>query len=163
MLSTKFFAGILYSSDDIVPKAIVALEELFGEVDFQTTPYDFDGFTRYYVPEMGTNLKKLFIFFKKELRGTIADAKEKTILIEKQLSVNGKRIANIDPGYINEKEMGLPSTKPTEFRKVLSDNLYNQVIYTYDGELHDAPKAFPDFRSDAVKEVFAKVFKSLQE
>lgn len=138
------------------------LRKIFGEVDFETKDYDFGTFTHYYEKEMGQNLKKKFVFFKKSSEMNMADAKKSTIELEKKFSSNGKRRVNIDPGYINRDEMGMPTTKYLRFKTLLKDGIYNQVIYRFENGIKEAEGAFPDFRSEEVKRIFAKVFISLQ-
>lgn len=159
----KIFAAILYSSEDIAAKAATELKNHFGDIDLETEPFRFDRFTNYYEKEMGKDLKKKFVFFKEKSDMNIAALKLITKEIEKKFSAEGKRKANIDPGYMNENEMGLPSTKPLQSRKLIRDSIYNQVIYTFENnELKAAERAFPDYRSEEVKQIFAKVFISLR-
>ncbi|HLD02935.1 MAG TPA: DUF4416 family protein [Candidatus Nanoarchaeia archaeon] len=158
----KIFAAILYSSDEMLYKSIAELKKTFGEVDFETKEYDFGKFTKYYEREMGKNLRKKFVFFKEFSNINMADAKKMTMGIEKRFSVDGKRKVNIDPGYLNENEMGMPTTKYLKFKTLLKEGIYNQIIYRFDDGIKEAEGAFPDFRSDEVKSIFAKVFISLK-
>lgn len=143
-------------------KSIAELKKTFGEVDFETEDYDFGKFTNYYEREMGKNLRKKFVFFKELSDINMADAKKLTIDIEKSFSADGKRKVNIDPGYLNEKEMGMPTTKYLKFKTLLKAGIYNQIIYRFDDGIKEAEGAFPDFRSEEVKSIFAKVFISLK-
>ena len=162
MTKNKIFTAVLYSSEKILSKAVDELKKHFGEIDFETEPYEFEKFTKYYEREMGANLIKKFIFFKEMSDENMADAKKFTIEIERGLSADGKRRINIDPGYINRNEMGMPSTKQLKFKTLLKDGIYNQIIYKFDNGIKEVQGTFPDFRSEEVKGIFAKVFISLQ-
>lgn len=162
MKQNKIFTAILYSSDEVLYKSIEELIKLIGNVDFETQEYDFGKFTNYYEKEMGKDLKKKFIFFRELSDIHMADLKKLTIQLEKKFSIDGKRQVNIDPGYINEKEMGMPTTKYLKFKTLLKEGIYNQIIYRFEGEIKEAEGAFPDFRDEKTKDIFAKVFISLK-
>lgn len=63
----------------------------------------------------------------------IADIKIKTNQIEKELSVEGKRKINLDPGYIGLAKLVLATTKDYSHRIYLRRGIYGEVTLIYRG------------------------------
>lgn len=104
----KLIVGLLSNNTALFDKAKLLLEnKLRNTVDFESDITDFIH-TNYYDNEMGPNLKRRFITFKKTLPLTNI---EKTKLIsneiEKKFCFNNKRAINIDPGYIDLSKLVL--------------------------------------------------------
>ncbi|MQL46471.1 DUF4416 family protein, partial [Escherichia coli] len=85
---------------DAYYKAIEILEDKFGQILVESSPKLWN-YSDYYTPELGSPIKRRFIFFKNLIsEADIAKIKIQTNQIEEELSKHGKRTVNLDPGYI---------------------------------------------------------------
>lgn len=89
-------------------------------------------FSAHYREELGPSIKRRFIFFKDLFdTGTLADIKIKTNEIEGAFSVDGRRLVNLDPGYITLAKIVLASTKNYSHRINLGKGIYGEVTLIY--------------------------------
>ena len=160
----KLFCGIISSSAKIEQKSLAVLEKKFGEIDLTSAVMPFD-FSDYYNPEMGDNLKRFWIWFKKLITvADIAGIKIFTNSTEDSFSVNNKRRINIDPGYITPANVILATTKDYSHRIYLSDGIYGEVTAIYKkAEVVKLPWSYPDYLSNPAKEFLLKARKNLIE
>ncbi len=125
------FVATLYKEKENYYIALKSLVELFGEVFFESSPKKWE-YSNYYTPELGSPIFRRFIFFKKLIsEGDIASIKLKTNRIEEELSVNGKRKINLDPGYISTAKLVLTTTKDYSHRIYLKDGIYGEITLIY--------------------------------
>ncbi|MDR0820271.1 MAG: DUF4416 family protein [Endomicrobium sp.] len=160
----KLFCGIISSGVEIEQKTLAVLEKKFGEIDLTSVVMPFD-FSDYYNPEMGNNLKRFWISFKKLITAAdIAGIKIFTNSTEDSFSVNNKRRINIDPGYITPANIILATTKDYSHRIYLSDGIYGEVTAIYKKpEVVKLPWSYPDYFSNPAKEFLLKARKDLIE
>lgn len=125
------FAGVLVAEEEIRKRVMPLLNQEFGETLY-ITPLKEWKWTDYYKKEMGGDLKRFFIFFKKIIDpSTLSDIKLKTNEMEERFSVNGRRRINIDPGYITPSKVVLASTKNYCHRIYLGKGIYAEVTLYY--------------------------------
>ncbi|MEK7279802.1 MAG: DUF4416 family protein [Nitrospirota bacterium] len=147
------FAGMIAQSEEIFSLAQIELKKSFGEVSYQSPVYPWDR-SGYYEEEIGTDLKRRFLFFAEPiLPDRLADIKIETNRIEglflNKTGRNGKRTINIDPGYMNMAKVVLATTKDFSHRVYLRDGIYAEVTLIYrDDSYWPLPYTFPDFRSE---------------
>ncbi|OEG71424.1 hypothetical protein ATZ36_15005 [Candidatus Endomicrobiellum trichonymphae] len=160
----KLFCGIISSSAKTEQKSLAALEKKFGEIDLTSSAMPFD-FSDYYNPEMGDNLKRFWISFKKLITAAdIAGIKNFTNSTEDSFAVNNKRRINIDPGYITPANVILATTKDYSHRIYLSDGIYGEVTVIYKkAEVVKLPWSYPDYLSNTATEFLLKARKNLIE
>ncbi|OEG69518.1 hypothetical protein ATZ36_02070 [Candidatus Endomicrobiellum trichonymphae] len=158
----KLFCGIISSSAKTEQKSLAALEKKFGEIDLTSSAMPFD-FSDYYNPEMGDNLKRFWISFKKLITAAdIAGIKNFTNSTEDSFAVNNKRRINIDPGYITPANVILATTKDYSHRIYLSDGIYGEVTVIYKkAEVVKLPWSYPDYLSNTATEFLLKARKNL--
>jgi hypothetical protein len=158
----KLFCGIISSSAKIEQRSLAALEKKFGEIDLTSAIIPFD-FSDYYNPEMGNNLKRFWISFKKLITATdIAGIKIFTNSTENSFAVNNKRCINIDPGYITPANVILATTKNYSHRIYLSGGIYGEVTVIYKkAEVAKLPWSYPDYLSNPATEFLLKARKTL--
>ena len=151
----KVFVGILTHLPSSLPQLRGSLEEHLGPIDYESQLLDFD-FTDYYEPEMGSGLKRNFWGFRRLVDpGALVDLKLFTNQLEQTLAVNGKRIVNIDPGYLTAARIVLASTKDFGHRLYLGKGIYGEVTLMYQKKgLRPLPWTYPDYRSEAYHEFF---------
>ena len=134
-----------------------ALISRFGAIDLRSDKFDFS-FTDYYRKEMGSNLTKQFYSFDNLIApDQLSAIKNKTIEIEAQHAVGGRRTVNIDPGYIEESKLVLASTKNFSHRIYLGRNIWGEITLRFiKGEFVDHPWTYPDYMTPTALGFFKK-------
>jgi hypothetical protein len=120
------------------PKLLLKLEKTlewkFGPIDFRTALLDF-AYTDYYEPEMGRDLKRQFVSFRKLIDPQqLSEIKLYTNKVELQNSAASNkpsRKVNIDPGYLAEGKFVLATTKDHQHRICLNKGIYAEVTLRY--------------------------------
>lgn len=158
----KLFCGIISSDAEIEQKTLAVLEKKFSEIDLTSAAMPFD-FSDYYNPEMGDNLNRFWISFKKLITASdIAGIKIFTNSAEDNFAVNNKRRINIDPGYITPANVILATTKDHNHRIYLSGGIYGEVTAIYKKtEVTKLPWSYPDYFSNSATEFLLKARKDL--
>ncbi len=153
--------GVLVS-DNVWKNVEEILIRKFGKISHRTEPINFT-FTDYYNEEMGDEIKRFWIAFSKLIyENNLADIKNTTITIEKEFSLNGKRMINLDPGYLNLSRLILASTKDFSHRIYLRDGIYGEITLIYRNKTFSIlPWTYPDYASDIAVDFFKKVRKLL--
>ncbi len=148
----KLFTALLFGSEDVFNSAREKLSSAFGPPDMASPVWPWDHST-YYEKEMGTDLKRIFIFFKRPVTpDQLADVKNITNEIEESFSVNYGKLArrpiNIDPGYMTLAKVVLASTKDYAHRIYVGKGIYAEVTLFYqDKTFQPLPHTYPDYRS----------------
>lgn len=125
------FVATLFRDEEAYFKAQSILEETFGSIILESPPKLWT-YSDYYNQEMGNHLLRRFIFFKDPIsEEDLAEIKLKTNQIEKQLSVEGRRTVNLDPGYIGLAKLVLATTKDYSHRIYLKHGIYGEVTLIY--------------------------------
>ena len=123
------FAGLLYGAEDVLQKAKSLMTSEFGGIRLETPASGWH--SDYYLREMGPvkgKLKRKFIFFERLADpGEIAEIKLAANRMECELSEDGKRRINIDPGYITPAKLVLASTKDYAHRVCLGKGIYGEA------------------------------------
>ena len=103
-IKVKLVMPVLYSDQALLAGAQDLLQELYGETDFRSPALPFN-YTRYYNREMGPEeIKRIFFAYKKLIKITdLVKIKKETDRIELELSVDGRRHVNLDPGISNSE------------------------------------------------------------
>jgi hypothetical protein len=152
----KLFIGMLSNDISLFEQISHKLKVIYGPSDLLSPVWKWDH-SDYYKKEMGTGLKRQFIFFKELIDpGSIAEIKLKTIELEKQLlNEKGGRRINLDPGYLDAAKLVLVSTKDFSHRIYLGQGIYGEVTLYYSGKTYQTlPYTFPDFRTDDYQHIF---------
>ena len=159
-LDVMLFAAVTFNDENFYDNAKAALIENFGVIQVVSKVFDFD-FTQYYVMEMGLNLKKQFLGFKKLIRPEhLADIKLITNNIEDLFLNQGKRQINIDPGYLTGANIVLATTKNFDHRIYLGKGIYGDVHLRYRREkFHFNDWTYPDYKDMMVIDFFARLRK----
>ncbi len=126
----KLFISILYSSDESLNAAEKCLNKKYGPVEKRTDPIPFDHNENF--DEIGPDLKKKFILFKKLIRREdIVNIKLFTNKTEEKLSEPNHRTLNIDPGYITLSNVFIASCKEFYHRTYMGRGVYLENEYRY--------------------------------
>jgi hypothetical protein len=131
------------------------LQLAFGPIQLRSPDYDFHH-TRYYEPEMGTRLRKrLLVFERMPTADALADIKNRTIALERQLAESGQfseqRPLNLDPGLLQLGKFLLASTKDQTQRIYLRDGIFAEITLRFQGGAFEPwPWTYADYREPEV-------------
>lgn len=136
-----------------------ALKDKFGEIDFVSKPLDFSKFTSYYSDEMGDFLQSRILSFKSLiLPSELSDMKIITNRIEMDFAIDGKRVFNIDAGYIHHSQFVLASTKSWGSRIYLKNGIYAEItLFFLSGHFHSWEMTYPNYRTPEYIEALEKI------
>ncbi len=160
-MQNQLIIAAMYPDEGIYNKVKLVLIEKFNNIIKESGEYNFDKFTSYYEKEMGKNLIKRFLIFDYNLeKKDLIKIKKQTAEIEKEFAINGKRTINLDPGYVNEKELVLASFKKgANYKEELGEGVYaHKVLEFKDGKAKIFWHTFPDYRIKENQEFFMKTF-----
>lgn len=157
----KLITGLISNDIALFDKVKLILEKKFrNKIDFESPALDFVH-TNYYDKEMGPNLKRKFLSFKKmvSLEG-IGNTKLISNKIERKFSYGNKRAINIDPGYLDLSKLVLFSTKDYSHRVYTGAGIFSEVtLYFKDETFRAWPWTYPDYRT----EEYISIFNSIRE
>lgn len=151
----RFFAGLLTGRLDILPRIYEAMEERLGPIDYTSELIEFN-FTNYYEQELGPGLKRQFLSFQNLVSpDKLVEIKLFTNELEQKWSEEGKRLLNIDPGYLNDSRVVLASTKDFSHRIYMGQGIYAEITLLFrHKQFEPLPWTYPDFRDPAYQQVF---------
>jgi len=167
-LPVKLIIGFIFRNDKSLEKARAALEKTFGRIDFQSQVLAFNH-TGYYQEEMGKDLKRVFVSFQKHISAEkLTQIKIITNRIEERLADRGRRLINIDPGYLDFAKVVLASTKDYFHRIYLAKGIFAEITLFYRGKTFKAWEwAYPDYRSleyisifNQIRQIYARQIKN---
>ncbi|MCX5715869.1 MAG: DUF4416 family protein [Candidatus Omnitrophica bacterium] len=143
----KLFTGIITNNLGLLEQAVDLLKKRFGPIDFESDIFDFD-LTDYYQEEMGRNLKRQFLCFKKLVSiESGPDIKICANKLEEKFSAAKKRSINIDPGYISLGNLVLLTTKNFYHRIYLKRGIYAEVTLRFRGKTFEPFEwTYPDYK-----------------
>jgi Domain of unknown function (DUF4416) len=143
----KWILGIL-GPRERPPEALwQALESTFGPIEYKGETLPFEG-TDYYREEFGPGLSRGFIAF----RGVdgpegLPALKHAAAGIEAAWARDGRRIYNLDIGYMDPDKVVLASFKRGPCKLYLGDGVYADLLLKYaQGRFDPMPWAFADFQ-----------------
>jgi len=154
----KLIFGFLYRDEEIFDKAASAVIRRFGPFDYRSGIMAFNK-TRYYEKEFGPELKRRFVSSRKlTCAGDIHRIKLFTNKLEKRFMVSGKRLVNIDPGYVTLGKLVLLTTKDQSHRIYLKKGIYAESTLKYQGSSYVPwPTTYPDYSSEEYISVFNRI------
>jgi len=155
----KLFIGIIAGDRRVSHKAGKLLLKKFGPLELETKEIPFSG-TRYYEKEIGKNLTRRFICFKRLIDpGRLAAIKNFTIGMENKFSrKDGSRLINIDPGYVTAAKMVLATTKNFQHRIYLKDGIFAEVtLRIKSGKFQPLEWTYPDYKTRKYLDFFNEV------
>lgn len=159
-LPVKLFTAIIFAKNAQVSGCITRLENRLGGSDFISQKLPFH-FTTYYEREMGAELSRIIITFKRLMkREKLVRIKHFTTELESAYSENGKRQINLDPGYIAPEHLILATGKGYYHRPYLGKGVYADLTLVYQNkEFKPLKWTYPDYRTKKLR----RIFKNLRE
>ncbi|MGA2142661.1 MAG: DUF4416 family protein [Brevinematales bacterium] len=158
-IKVKLVMPVLYSDQALLSGADERLQELYGETDFKSPVLPFD-YTQYYNQEMESKeIKRIFFSYKNLIEITdLAKIKKETNRIELELSVDGRRHVNLDPGYLELGKFVLATTKDQQHRLYIASGIYEEItLYFKDRQWRSWDWTYPDYRSQDYKDILLKI------
>lgn len=150
--------ALTYQQREQADQALEWFREKAGEVSTSSEPFTFIH-TRYYEPEMGSDLSKIFYAFADLMDpADLVSLKRYSNHIEERLSVQGRRRVNLDPGYLEAAKLILATTKNFSHRIYLGQGIYGDVqLYWRDGRFQCNPWTYPDYQDATTLAFFTRV------
>jgi hypothetical protein len=157
-IPVKLFCGVLYSDKSLMKKSRSSLIAKYGEIDYQGDQFNFE-ISGYYRPEMGWPIFRQFCSFEKLISpNEIVRIKIECNEIEDQLTVDGNRKVNLDPGYMDYDKIVLASAKYNGQKIYLNFGIYADLTLRYEkGSYYPFPWSFPDFKSGQYNQTFLRI------
>ena len=154
----KLIIGLLTQNKKIIDHVASALATQFGQMDLVSSWMDFK-YTNYYEPEMGSPLvRRMFAFKRLVDQEELASIKITTNQIEQALASDGRRRANIDPGYMLHERFVLASGKNFSHRIYIGLGIYADLTLIYQkGSFQKLPWTYPDYADKAVLSFLGQV------
>ena len=148
----KLFVSVISSSAKLIGEVLSELASLYGILDFVSEVMPFD-YTEYYYAEMGKPLLRRFASFDHLiLQEDLASIKVKTNLLEAERSAKGKRLVNIDPGYLLAERLVLASGKNYAHRIYLSRGMYADLTLIYSNkDFQPLAWTYPDYAEPKIR------------
>lgn len=138
--------------DEFWPALRHRLEDLLGPVDYESEHIPFTQ-TSYYDRELGTPITRRILSFARPLAmNRLAHVKLATNMLETDWTRDGRRLFNLDPGYITQERLVLATGKNFSHRVYLEDGIWADLTLIYHkGDWFDLPWTFPDYATQEIK------------
>lgn len=145
-LPVKPVMSLILAREDLAPAVLVRLAEYFGPPDLVGPWWPFTAST-YYTPEMGADLgRRLVSFLHLADPGQLAAWKVFTIGVEEKFSLGGRRVVNLDPGYVAKERLVLATGKNYTHRIYLDQGIWGDLSLIYARkEFQPLPWSYPDY------------------
>ena len=142
----KLLIGVFTKDKNLFPIIAKELSEKFGTADIVSSWMPFN-YTDYYEPEMGESLMRRMLSFEKRIeQDELVEIKLITNELEKKYLCEGKRIANIDPGYMLKSRFVLATGKDFTHRVYIGRGIYADLTLIFKGgTFQTLPWTYPDY------------------
>jgi hypothetical protein len=160
MLPVKPIVSLLLARPDLGSAVVELLNVHFGPPDLVGPWWPFTA-TAYYTPEMGPGLGRLLVsFLHLADPAQLANWKVRTNEIEARLSLGGRRLVNLDPGYVAKERLVLATGKNFSHRIYLDHGIYGDLTLLYgQGAFQAQSWTFPDYARGPLPELLLRVRK----
>jgi hypothetical protein len=147
----KLVIGIFMHDKGLFAETAQGLCTAFGSADMISTWFPFDQ-TEYYAAEMGSPLFRRFVCFDKLIQqDALADIKCFTNDLESRSSDGGKRVINVDPGYLLAERFVLATGKNYAHRIYLKEGIYADLtLIYYKGRFRSLEWTYPDYAGEPI-------------
>ena len=154
----KLVIGFFLHEKSLGTPIVENLIAKYGDVDIVSAWMPFDQ-TTYYEPEMGAPLYRRMMAFETLIhQSELAQVKLFTNEIENQSADKGKRVVNIDPGYMLLERFVLATGKNFAHRIYIGKKIYADLTLIFrNGRFEALPWSFPDYAADRVQAFLMRV------
>jgi hypothetical protein len=156
----KLVIGLFTKTKAVANDVCSRLQERYGPIDLASRWFDFR-FTDYYHAEMGGPLfRRVFSFEHLIAQKLLARIKCHTNAIEAAFSEQGRRMVNIDPGYLLYERFVLATGKNYTHRIYIGRGIYADLTLIYQkGAYKPLPWTYPDYAAPHMGAFLMKVRK----
>lgn len=160
----KLFMGVLASSEKALDEAKHRVECRYGPIDLQSVVFPFV-YTTYYNEEMGEGILRQFLSFHNLFDpGGLREIKKTAIDIEREMVVEGRRKANLDPGYLNLSTIVLATTKDASYRVYLGERIYAEpTLFFRKRQFRPFEWTYSDYRVEESLRFFGEMRRIFRE
>jgi len=148
---------VLCSDKSAYHSALGLLTQNFGPIVLESIPIEWH--SDHYCDELGLPITRHFVFFRDPVaQDALAKVKLSTCEIERELSVDGRRRVNLDPGYLTQAKVVLASTKDYAHRIYLRHGIFAETTLFYQhGAFRGHLFTYQDFLNEDIAELFAQM------
>lgn len=152
-LPVKPLVSLIFSQPSLETAVFQELAGFLGPPDMVSGWLQFNQ-THYYNPEMGADLRRrLAVFLHLADPVDLCQWKTLTNALEQRLSLGGRRLVNLDPGYLSRERLVLATGKNYTHRLYLGQGLYGEVTLMYQrGDWQALPWTYPDYAGPEIKD-----------
>ncbi len=152
----RLFVGMLSEDQKLFSAVTAILKNEFGPVLLESEIIPFK-FTDYYAPEMGNNLLRKFVAFKRMVSPEkLASIKLFTNRLEETYRQKRKRRINLDPGLLTPARVILASTKDFSHRIYLKSGIYAEITFLFHKKGFEFLSwTYPDYQSESYLKFFS--------
>ena len=142
----KAVIGLFLKDKSLIASVSSDLTEKMGPIDMVSSWFPFN-YTTYYEPEMGGPLFRRMLAFKRLIKQrALVEIKLMTNELERKYATNGRRMVNIDPGYLVHERFVLATGKNFTHRIYIGKGIYADLTLVYrEGEFQKLPWTYPDY------------------
>jgi hypothetical protein len=154
----KLVIGLITKAKERADDVCSRLRDRYGPIDLVSHWFDFS-FTDYYHAEMGAPLfRRVFSFEHLIVQDQLAQIKCHTNTLETEFSRQGRRLVNIDPGYLLHERFVLATGKNYTHRIYIGREIYADLTLIYQkGAYQPLPWTYPDYASPQMGDFLMKV------
>ena len=154
----KPIVGILAASTDLIAEAYAAIANTLGEVEERTDAVPW-AVSEYYRAEMGGEIWRCYASLRELAPADrLTTWKRESNRLETRWAVDGKRLVNVDPGYVDLLRLVLASTKDAGHRVYLGDGIFAEITLRYEnGAFRSWPHTYPDYAAASTIDFFNRV------
>lgn len=159
----KAFAAVFAQDSALIHEAVQALSAYLGaEPDIVSPEFPLKE-TRYYEPEMGAGLVKVYASWPGLMNPEdLVALKLWAMDFENTRLIDGQRQVNVDPGYIGSGGLVLSTGKFRGHRLPLGRSVWGELtLHYHQGEFQAFPWSYQDYKSPEVQEYLMKMRKAL--
>jgi hypothetical protein len=168
-IPAKLFVGMIAQDIGLFTACTERLTAVYGDVDIRSDILSWEH-SDYYRVEMGSNLRRVFIFFDRLIDpGALSSVKHFTAQLEREHTISAlsgsHRTINLDPGYVTEAKVVLATTKDFPHRVYIGRDIYAESTLHYSkhsGTYMPVEHTYPDFRSQYCRDLFSKAREKLR-
>lgn len=167
----KAILFLLTNQIELAQKVIAHFEPILGPVEIQSAWHPFDQ-SNYYEKELGKNLKRCLVGFKNIFEPhRLVELKELTTRLEHPSPLpsptrgegEGKRVINVDPGYVDLFKVVLASGKGGGQKVALAKEVHAYTLLRYEkGEWYPFEWTYPDFKEPTYHKDLLEIRKRLK-
>lgn len=152
--------SVMFRDEALLEETRAVLEKKYGETDAVSKVYDFSSISPYYDPEMGSDIKKIVFSFKEPVpRDILKDVKLFCVELEKERSLDGNRLVNLDPGLVTLENFILATGKNYSHRIYLGSGVFAEVTLMFGKKnaVKELPWSYRDYLYEPARSFLLEV------